>query len=124
MDENRKSQMGKPEGAPEFADERSNRDSMSGRERMRNQDSSAGDLGSSSDRAMLTGRGSEARDSCAAEQSGSAASGERGRGESRERNRESSDRSSRGNSDSIRDRDLGDEDQAQQPDRSRSTRER
>ena len=142
MDQNRKSRMEPAEGSRETALENesmSSSERTSG-ERMRNRESSSDDLGSSSDRAMMTGRNSESRtsdESGMGSSSSSSVSSERGSGSSGERNlggssRSSSDRSSSGssrsssNSGGITNRELDREqcEQDQLPERGRSQSER
>jgi hypothetical protein len=129
MDKNRRSKMKQAEGSRDAAldNERMSSSSESG-ERMRNRDSSE-DLGSSSDRAMMTGRSGEARPSPrdGGSSSSSGVSAERGSGSSDERNSGSSDApSSRSGSGGISNRDL-DREQCEQdrvPERGRSQSER
>ena len=100
-----------------------NRKSRMKAERMRNRESSSGDLGSSSDRAMMTGRSSEARDeSESSSESSSRMSSERGSGSSGERN--SGGSSSRTGGITNRDLDREQCEQDQLPERGRSQSER
>ena len=103
-----------------------NRKSRMKAERMRNRESSSGDLGSSSDRAMMTGRSSEARDesesSSESSSSSSRMSSERGSGSSGERN--SGDSSSRTGGITNRDLDREQCEQDKLPERGRSQSER
>ena len=114
---NRTSRMEPAEGSRETVKE-----AMSDRERMRNRESSAQDLGSTSDRAMFTDRESAEGRNVMADH-GTPPGRERGMGSSEERNREdSSERSSGG----ISNRDLEREqsEQEQLPERGRSQSER
>ena len=103
-------------------------DRMSGSERMRNRESSTQDLGTTSDRAMMTGRNAEGRaseDGGPSSSSSASERSERGMGSSGEQNRESSSSRSR-NSGGISNREL-DRQQSEQdslPDRGRSQSER
>ncbi len=121
MDQNRKSKMEPAEGSRETAleNERMSRESsqMSG-ERMRNRESPSDDLGSSSDRAMMTGRGSEGR-----EMPGSPGSSERGRGSAGERNSADGDRGSNTGGITNRELDREQSEQDQLPPRGRSQSE-
>jgi hypothetical protein len=128
MDQNRKSRMEPAEGSRETAleNERSGGEQMRG-ERMRNRESSSRDLGSSSDRAMMTGRGSEARDDAQEVDSGgsSGMTAERGQGRSGERNADSSgSRGSKTGGITNRDLDREQSEQEQLPERGRSQSER
>jgi hypothetical protein len=102
-----------------------NRKSRMKAERMRNRESSSGDLGSSSDRAMMTGRSSEARDESESSESSSSSSrmsSERGSGSSGERN--SGGSSSRTGGITNRDLDREQCEQDKLPERGRSQSER
>ena len=137
MDQNRKSKMEPAEGSRETAleNERMSSEYGSGEqmssERMRNRESSD-DLGSSSDRAMMTGRSSESRTSGESGSGSSSVSSERGSGSSGERNfgggsnSSGSSSSSRSNSGGISNRELDREqcEQEQLPERGRSQSER
>jgi hypothetical protein len=127
MDQNRKSKMEQAEGSRDAAldNERMSSSSESG-ERMRNRDSSE-DLGSSSDRAMMTGRSGESRISPrdSGSSSSSSVSSERGSGSSGERNSGSRDTpSSRSGGISNRDLDREQCEQDRVPERGRSQSER
>jgi hypothetical protein len=128
MDHNRKSRMEPAEGSRETALENESSSDRMSEERMRNRGSSSGDLGSSSDRAMMTGRSSEERsmsEEDASSSRSSSVSSERGRGSSGERNSGDSSRSS-SRSGGITNRDL-DREQCEQdrlPERGRSQSER
>lgn len=117
MDQNRKSMMEPAEGSRETAleNERMSSGGEKSGDQVRNRESSARDLGSSSDRAMMTGRGGEERETPS----------ERGAGSSGERNR--ADEPDHGsNTGGITNRELDREldEQQQLPERGRSQSER
>ena len=137
MDQNRKSRMEPAEGSREtMLDSESMSSEQTSGERMRNRESSSDDLGSSSDRAMMTGRSSESRtsgESGIGSSGSSSMSSERGSGSSGERNYGESSGSSSGsgsrrssNSGGISNRELDREqcEQEQLPERGRSQSER
>src|SRR5690554_5764694 len=106
MDQDRKSRMEPAEGSRETALENEKegpggREQQSG-ERMRNRETAAKDLGSSSDRAMLTGRASESRER---PERGKTEGSERGSGSSGERDDGSTD-TRRSNTGGITNREL------------------
>lgn len=116
MDQNRKSMMEPAEGSRETAleNERLSSGGEKSGERMRNRESQARDLGSSSDRAMMTGQGAEERETPP----------ERGTGYSGERNRESeTERDSKTGGITNRELDRENYEQQQLPERGRSQSE-
>jgi hypothetical protein len=131
MDQDRKSKMEPAEGSRETVldNERTGRRDQSG-EHMRNRESSSRDLGSSSDRAMMTGGSDEARDESSESSMGSSSgssgmTSERGRGSSGERNSGSTgSRSSNTGGITNRELDREQSEQEQLPERGRSQSER
>jgi hypothetical protein len=124
MDQNRKSKMKQAEGSGDRSLDNERMRSGESGERMRNRDSS-GDLGSSSDRAMMTGRSGESRTSPrdSSSSSSSSVTSERGSGSSGERNSDSDAPSSRSGGISNRDLDREQCEQDRVPERGRSQSE-